>query len=940
MAKISAEIEVVSTGDGFAQATGQAKQFRGAMDDLGKSGFMAVEKLEQKTFDLQSALIAQRKQLLSVREAQAQYNAEINKAGFGTLAQGEALKKLNAQEIQLQKTLSLSAAGYKNARQELGNMGARMRDASGDAMLMTSMLGTRLPMSMNILLMRSAAVQRAIGAMLPVGLVAAAAAGISVGLMTAYVHMDILRDKWTLMVETVRRYGLVQAIGEETGIGGLLGKVGIITEPQRVAIEQRRKIAMAEQSEARARDIRNQTALMGLGGLRKIGEEERQAGVAYGVARNPAEVAAMEKFYAAQRTDVLRQYSIEVQKQTQDVSRAWLGEVDALRQAAEDEIAIKERLADKTHLFYDAEKDAIRGRANFAIAQRNRQLDFELEALGEQAAMAGIPSQYQAGRAGIQAEIRAYERARAGPQGQISPEDFERIAEFSRAKYTQFEAQQAELRRRAGLETIGIQEQAGVAALPAWMRPMGQIAAEERRQLRELDELRRGDLIGAEDYERRRAAYTIMAEQQRIEAVRSFGRELESMYDRTIGSAKTFGEAMKNIWGEVMNYWRRQAFDTLSAILLGARTSPSAPGGTMGGTGGLGGLGGVILGLPGGGVGGITTPTWNPNPFMGGFLSTQGAPYSTAPIGAASWPIDMTPDLGPYGRAGTAGGGAGGSSAATNRGGLLGEIMARARSTKVGPLSAASWMQLGALTMAATYGHGRIVSTAGGAVGGAMTGMAIGSMIMPGIGTAIGAAAGFIAGGIYGWFGGGSGKKKTDASAIADQGFAEIFRQIDDYRHWRRDYASTLAAMNTTWGGMRDQWRGIWGGYGNSSERDQRRWYDAAVAQVTGIEQARQNRRAVLGGGLAPTLPLPEFQSGGYVSGAPGQPQLIVAHGGERVQTPAQAWSSPEEPAPVTATRATSAQIVKVLIEDPAALDRGMLVWLQRRGRAARAITQ
>ena len=184
-----------------------------------------------------------------------------------------------------------------------------------------------------------------------------------------------------------------------------------------------------------------------------------------------------------------------------------------------------------------------------------------------------------------------------------------------------------------------------------------------------------------------------MAEQQRIEAVRSFGRELESMYDRTIGSAKTFGEAMKNIWGEVMNYWRRQAFDTLSAILLGARTSPSAPGGAMGGTGGLGGLGGVILGLPGGGVGGITTPTWNPNPFMGGFLGGQGVPYSTAPIGAASWPIDMTPDLGPYGRAGTAGGGAGGSTAATNRGGLLAEIMARARSTKVGPLSAASWMQ-------------------------------------------------------------------------------------------------------------------------------------------------------------------------------------------------------------------------------------------------------
>jgi hypothetical protein len=242
--------------------------------------------------------------------------------------------------------------------------------------------------------------------------------------------------------------------------------------------------------------------------------------------------------------------------------------------------------------------------------------------------------------------------------------------------------------------------------------------------------------------------------------------------------------------------------------------------------------------------------------------------------------------------------------------------------------------------MAATYGHGRVVSTIGGAAGGAMTGMAIGSMIMPGIGTAIGAAAGFIAGGIYGWFGGGSGKKKTDASAIADQGFAEIFRQIDDYRHWRRDYASTLAAMNTTWSGMRNEWKGIWGGYGNSSERDQRQWYDAAVAQVSGIEQARQSRRAVLGGGLAPTLPLPEFQSGGYVSGAPGQPQLIVAHGGERVQTSAQAWSSPEEPAPVSATRATSAQIVKVLIEDPAALDRGMLVWLQRRGRAARAITQ
>jgi len=415
------------------------------------------------------------------------------------------------------------------------------------------------------------------------------------------------------------------------------------------------------------------------------------------------------------------------------------------------------------------------------------------------------------------------------------------------------------------------------------------------------------------------------------------------MYDRTIGSAKSAGEAVANIWHEAMSYVKRQFFDAMAAMVLGARTSPSAPGGAMGG-GGLG-LGGILGGITGGaGAAAGGGMIWNAVPGAGGGAT---ADWGAGPGVYDELGIGMGGGWGGYSSLGSLASSP--SSAATSRTGLAGILGSFGQLLRG---STGKYLGMGGM-MLSTLGGAKnpYLRGIGGAVGGGLMGMATAQMlgwalggsagwlaapmVMGPIGAAVGLAAALLGPLLFG-----RGKKKTDASSIADQGFAEIFRQIDDYRHWRRDFASTLAAMNTTWGGMRDQWRGIWGGYGNSSERDQRRWYDAAVAQVSGIEQARQSRRAVLGGGLAPTLPLPEFQRGGYVSGAPGQPQLIVAHGGERVQTSAQAWSSPEEPAPVTATPATAGQIIKVLIRDPKILDDGMLFWLQRRGRAARAITQ
>ena len=936
MAKVSAEIEVTSTGDGFAQATGQAKQFRGAMSDLGTSGARAMEQMQDRVFDLQSALIAQRKQLLSVREAQAQLNVEMNKAGGGTLAQGAALKKLNIEEAQLQKNLTLSSAGYKNAQQELGNLSARSRDAFGDASQLAAMMGVRLPYALGGMIAKSAGVQKALSAIIPVGLIVGGAAAAGYAIAELYVKAKFAYDDYQRAVTsggslwgaiTGQNAVILEAVDEEAaktaarGAQALAQVRSLQAEARLLGISPSDITARAKlQAQLSQAAEQNRTALEEA--ARQYGPREGLSLVQEAINQKyQATVAAMEKDYYTQRAGAYREYALGVEKQAGDLRRSWMGEVEALDQAAKDEIALREKQIDREKFFGEEEKKLIQGRADFAIAQRYRQMQAEMAALEIENRAAMAPSQRVSESITITGQVAAYRRSKEGPFGQLTATDEAFVRDYEAALRARSAYKWSERDRATRIETIGIQEQAGVAALPAWMRPMGQIAAEERRQLRELDELRRGDLIGAEDYERRRAAYTIMAEQQRIEAVRSFGRELESMYDRTIGSAKSAGEAVANIWHEAMSYVKRQFFDAIAAMILGrpgsAGVSPAGPG--------LGGIFGGILGIGASGLGGTTGMIQNAFPGGGG--------GSTGGWGAG---------MGLYDELGIGGWGSPGlsspttSSAAASGAGLAG-ILGGLGGLLRGPTG--KMLGIGGMIMGATAGHGRILGGIGGYIGGGLMGGALASLLglaaLGPIGAAAGALIGIFGPGLFG-----RGKKKSDASAIADQGFAEIFRQIDDYKSWRRDFASTLAAMNTTWGGMRDQWRGIWGGYGNSSERDQRQWYDAAVAQVTGIEQARQSRRAVLGGGLAPTLPLPEFQSGGYVSGAPGQPQLIVAHGGERVQTPAQAWSSPEEPAPVTATPATAGQIIKVLIRDPKILDDGMLFWLQRRGRAARAVMQ
>jgi len=134
----------------------------------------------------------------------------------------------------------------------------------------------------------------------------------------------------------------------------------------------------------------------------------------------------------------------------------------------------------------------------------------------------------------------------------------------------------------------------------------------------------------------------------------------------------------------------------------------------------------------------------------------------------------------------------------------------------------------------------------GGMAGGALTGFSVGGPI--------GAVIGGLIGGIAGLFG--KDKKKEHDAAIANQGFAQLRQILDDYNHFRRDFASSIDAANRIWGQMSSEW------VRPQSATSQRPFFDAIVRSIQGAEDERNRRRQMLS-----TMAVPEFQDGGFVSG-------------------------------------------------------------------------
>src|ERR1051325_4228259 len=80
----------------------------------------------------------------------------------------------------------------------------------------------------------------------------------------------------------------------------------------------------------------------------------------------------------------------------------------------------------------------------------------------------------------------------------------------------------------------------------------------------------------------------------------------------------------------------------------------------------------------------------------------------------------------------------------------------------------------------------------GSAAGGALSGFSIGGPL--------GAVIGGLVGGIASLFG--KNKKKEHDADIANRGFAELKQILDDYNHFRRDFASSVDASNRIWSEM------------------------------------------------------------------------------------------------------------------------------------------
>src|SRR5581483_9075724 len=122
-----------------------------------------------------------------------------------------------------------------------------------------------------------------------------------------------------------------------------------------------------------------------------------------------------------------------------------------------------------------------------------------------------------------------------------------------------------------------------IAAIPSRQRGYAEIefnAANEMADLRK-QYLTLPNLMSDEEYERARVAIAQRATNERIELIKQEGREIESLYDRTIGSAKSAADALKNIWHELASYWKHQIFDMIAASLHGGGGITSL-GGAMG----------------------------------------------------------------------------------------------------------------------------------------------------------------------------------------------------------------------------------------------------------------------------------------------------------------------------------------------------------------------
>lgn len=352
----------------------------------------------------------------------------------------------------------------------------------------------------------------------------------------------------------------------------------------------------------------------------------------------------------------------------------------------------------------------------------------------------------------------------------------------------------------------------------------------------------------------------------------------DSFFRTVFTGSRSLRDGLKRLWGDFLDFFlgltRRMVAGWLNGLQL--MTGPALRGGFGGGGAGRGGIfGGIlggILGLPGlGGIGpGGTAPTFPTQQFTGlgarfGLLPSAGLSALGGPAsgwGAVAGPAGTVPGVG----------GAGGltASALGGLGGLAGVA---------GLLGLAGFSLAGAGVRRGNVALGGIGGfLAGGAlgtlVGGSslLAGTALGAFAGP-IGAAIGAIVGVIMASLQ------RGKLKREASRIADQGFAEMRRVLEEFKRFQVDFESALSQVNAVWAQMVQGWSGM-GKVGRRSIQSQQPFFQQIVDEINRIQKARELRGQIIGG-----LPIPEFQLGGVVRTIQNQNGRILAflHQGEAV---------------------------------------------------------
>jgi len=427
----------------------------------------------------------------------------------------------------------------------------------------------------------------------------------------------------------------------------------------------------------------------------------------------------------------------------------------------------------------------------------------------------------------------------------------------------------------------------------AQLKGIPHVVAELEIELSALDALKQKHIDNAQVVELltqkevllRQDASRRIAEENK-QAFEQMSQQIEAFFSQVFLTARSFGDVWKQLTQQLVRLFVTAISRMVAAWLLGMRQMQSASAGGFGGSG-EGGIGGAIaslFGLGGGGGGGFGiagpggTAVFNPaaSSFAGegGFGVTGGTNLSGQRIslgGAAASAI------GPL-----ATGGGGGS--ATNiglLGSLFGKLGIKLHDLKLGKLTVGGEaLALGGLLVGLTSGFSAFKSGSpltgalGGAAGGAMFGFSVGGPI----GAAIGAIVGGIAGLLSGIFG--KGKLKKKASRIAEAGFDEMRKVVEEFKRFQVDFEGALGGVDAIWAQMQDAWRQLGGSIFRRSVRGELPEFQSIRKEIETLQQAREAR-----GELLRALPIPEFAVGGFVNAINARDGKLLAflHQGEAV---------------------------------------------------------